>query len=137
MGFEGFVTNVTQNSAEVDIQGKRLLAPLEDLRMRDQGSQKFSPPAKVSVQLPEVNASLTELNVIGCTIDEALTRTEAFLDKALLADQSNLRVIHGHGTGRLRRAIANLLDDHRIVERYYAAPPEEGGGGVTVVTLKD
>ncbi len=137
MGFEGVVTNVTQNSAEVDIQGKRLLAPLEDLRMRDQGSQKFSPPAKVSVQLPEVNASLTELNVIGCTIDEALTRTEAFLDKALLADQSNLRVIHGHGTGRLRRAIANLLDDHRIVERHYPAPPEEGGGGVTIVTLKD
>jgi len=46
-------------------------------------------------------------------------------------------VIHGHGTGRLRRAIAHLLDDHRIVERYYTAPTEEGGGGVTVVTLKD
>ena len=137
MGFEGVVTNVAQDSAEVDIQGKRLLAPLGDLRMIDQGSHKFSPPAKVSVQLPELNESLAELNVIGCTIDEALTRTEAFLDKALLADQSNLRVIHGHGTGRLRRAIANLLDDHRIVERYYTAPPEEGGGGVTVVTLKD
>jgi DNA mismatch repair protein MutS2 len=137
MGFEGVVTNVAKDSAEVDIQGKRLLAPLGDLRMIDQGSHKFSPPAKVSVQLPELNESLAELNVIGCTIDEALTRTEAFLDKALLADQSNLRVIHGHGTGRLRRAIANLLDDHRIVERYYTAPPEEGGGGVTVVTLKD
>jgi DNA mismatch repair protein MutS2 len=79
----------------------------------------------------------TDLNVIGCSVDEALGRVDRFLDEALLADGRLLRVIHGHGTGQLRRAIGDYLHQHPLVARCQPAPPEQGGSGVTVVELKD
>jgi DNA mismatch repair protein MutS2 len=75
--------------------------------------------------------------MIGCTVDEALARAERFLDDVLLTDQRTVRVIHGYGTGQLRRAIAQYLQSHPLVIRFDAAPPEQGGGGVTVVELKE
>jgi DNA mismatch repair protein MutS2 len=75
--------------------------------------------------------------VIGCTVDEALTRAEKFLDDTLLTDQRTVRVIHGYGTGQLRRALAEFLQRHPLVAHFAAAPPEQGGGGVTVVELKE
>ncbi len=48
-----------------------------------------------------------------------------------------MRVIHGYGTGQLKRALADFLQQHPLVARFDAAPPEQGGGGVTVVELKD
>jgi DNA mismatch repair protein MutS2 len=48
-----------------------------------------------------------------------------------------VRVIHGHGTGQLRKAIGAFLHDHPMVERHQAAPPDKGGSGVTVVELKE
>jgi DNA mismatch repair protein MutS2 len=48
-----------------------------------------------------------------------------------------VRLIHGYGTGQLRRAISQYLHDHPSVASFASAPPEQGGGGVTVVELKD
>jgi DNA mismatch repair protein MutS2 len=75
--------------------------------------------------------------VIGLTVDEALTRTERFLDETLVTDQRTVRVIHGHGTGKLQRAISGFLKGHPLVAAFHTAPTEHGGGGVTVVELKD
>jgi DNA mismatch repair protein MutS2 len=61
--------------------------------------------------------------VIGCTVDEALSRADKFLDEALLADQRSVRVIHGHGTGQLRRALAEFLQGHPLVARFEPARP--------------
>ena len=82
-------------------------------------------------------AAPPELNVIGCRVDDALSRVEKYVDQALLGGLERLRVIHGHGTGQLRRAIAGLLDDHPRVAKFEAAAPEHGGRGVTVIELKD
>ena len=79
----------------------------------------------------------TDLNIIGCSVDEALGRVERFFDETLLTDSRTLRLIHGHGTGQLRRAIGDYLHRHPLVLRYQAAPHEQGGSGVTVVELKD
>jgi DNA mismatch repair protein MutS2 len=54
-----------------------------------------------------------------------------------VTDQKTVRVVHGYGTGRLRRAIADLLKDHPQVASFHNAPPNQGGDGVTVVELKD
>jgi DNA mismatch repair protein MutS2 len=78
-----------------------------------------------------------ELNLIGCRVDEAVSRAERFLDEAALAEQRSLRIIHGYGTGQLRRAIAELLGQHAQVGAFGPAPDGQGGGGVTVVELKD
>ena len=66
-----------------------------------------------------------------------ITRAERFLDESLLTDQRTVRVIHGYGTGQLKRALAGFLQQHPLVASFGAAPPDKGGGGVTVVELKD
>jgi DNA mismatch repair protein MutS2 len=91
----------------------------------------------VHVELQPRETTPSDLNVIGCTVDEALSRTERFLDESLLTDQRVVRLIHGYGTGQLKRAIAGFLQQHPLVARFTAAAPEQGGGGVTVVELKD
>ena len=67
----------------------------------------------------------------------ALSKAERFLDESLLTDQRTVRLIHGYGTGQLKRALADFLQQHPLVARFDPAPPNQGGGGVTVVELKD
>jgi DNA mismatch repair protein MutS2 len=134
LGLEGVVLEVHGKHAEVDVRGKRLRAALRDL-------QVIGGPAavkvNVNVDLQPRSGSLTELNVIGNTADEALARLEKFLDEAMVTDVRELRVVHGHGTGQLRRAIAAFLKDHPLVARFEPAPQNQGGGGATIVELKD
>jgi DNA mismatch repair protein MutS2 len=78
----------------------------------------------------------SELNVIGQTTDEAVDAVDKFLDEASLASLSKVRIVHGHGTGALRRAIAGLLDGHPHVSRFLPAPPDQGGAGATLVELR-
>jgi DNA mismatch repair protein MutS2 len=76
------------------------------------------------------------LNVIGQTTDEAVDAVDKFLDEASLASLSQVRIVHGHGTGALRRAIGDLLKGHPHVARFLAAPPDQGGTGATLVELR-
>jgi DNA mismatch repair protein MutS2 len=135
LGLEGTVVEVHGKHAEVDVRGKRLRADVRDLRPL--AGAAAAPQVRVNVDLQPRVASLAELNVIGCTVDEALGRLEKFLDDSTVTDQRTLRIIHGHGTGQLRRGIARFLEDHPLVAGFAAAPNNEGGGGVTVVELKD
>jgi DNA mismatch repair protein MutS2 len=80
---------------------------------------------------------VSDLNVVGCTVAEAIERTDKFLDRAIMSELRSVRVIHGHGTGQLRRALGEFLASHPLVARSSLASPGEGGGGVTVVELKD
>jgi DNA mismatch repair protein MutS2 len=80
--------------------------------------------------------SLSEINLIGKTTDEAVDLVDKFLDEAFLNGQREVRIIHGHGTGALRRSIAELLADHPHVERFKTAPQDQGGSGATVVELR-
>jgi DNA mismatch repair protein MutS2 len=75
------------------------------------------------------------VNLIGMTVDEAIPKVDKALDDAIRGDRQQIRVIHGFGTGTLRRAVADFLKDHPHV-----ANVQVGGasrGGVTVVELKD
>jgi len=137
LGLEGVVTAVHDGTADLDVRGKRMRASLRDLRVV--GAAAAGAPAKVNVnvQLQPREGSTSDLNVIGCSVDEALARAERFLDESLLGDQRTVRLIHGYGTGQLKRAIASFLQQHPLVASFTAAPPAQGGGGVTVVDLKD
>ncbi len=75
--------------------------------------------------------------VIGATVDEALDRAGKFLDDALLSDQKTLRVVHGHGTGRLRAALTTFFREHPLVATVHQASEHEGGAGATIVELKE
>ena len=76
------------------------------------------------------------MRLIGKKTDEAVDLTDKFLDEAFLNGLSEVRIIHGHGTGALRKAVAELLADHPHVARFATAPQEHGGAGATIVELK-
>lgn len=78
-----------------------------------------------------------ELVVIGSTVDAAIDKIEKFVDNALMADARTLRIVHGHGTGKLRDAVREFFRKHPLVAEVAAAPDNQGGGGATIVTLKD
>jgi DNA mismatch repair protein MutS2 len=138
-GLEGIVRSVHDRDAEVDVRGKRLRARLDDLRVVTPAATLTAQPARVhvNVDLQPREGPLTELNVIGCTVDEALSRVERFLDEAAVAEFKSVRLIHGYGTGQLRRSIATYLQSQPHVAHFAPAPPEQGGGGVTVVEFKE
>jgi len=77
-----------------------------------------------------------EINVIGCTVEEATERVDKFLDNAALAAKPSVRIIHGHGTGALRRGLAEFLNGHPLVGAIRAEAEDRGGAAVTVAELK-
>jgi DNA mismatch repair protein MutS2 len=135
LGLEGTVIELHGKHAEVDVRGKRLRAALRDLRVI--GGPPAAARVVVNVDLQPRDGVLSELNVIGNNVDEALSRLDKFLDDASSTDMRELRIVHGHGTGQLRRAIAAYLKAHPLVARFELAPQNQGGGGATVVELKD
>jgi len=82
-------------------------------------------------------AAADEINVIGRTVEEATRLVDKFLDTAALSGKPQVRIIHGHGTGALRRGLAEFLSAHPLVERIHAEADDRGGSAVTVVELKD
>jgi DNA mismatch repair protein MutS2 len=135
LGLEGTVIDVHGKHAEVDVRGKRLRAALRDLRVV--AGAPAGPKVSVTVDLQPREGLPSELNVIGNTVDEAIGRLEKFLDESISTDLRELRIVHGHGTGALRRAVAEFLKNHPLVAKFEAAPQNQGGGGATIVELKD
>jgi DNA mismatch repair protein MutS2 len=95
-------------------------------------------PRNVSFQpAPQLRPAFQEINVIGEHAEEARDRVEKFLDSAVMATASRVRIVHGHGMGVLRKTIWELLKSSPHVEKYYPAPQNEGGAGATIVELKE
>jgi DNA mismatch repair protein MutS2 len=90
----------------------------------------YAPPA---LEVP--SAYTPELDLRGLTVDEALLLIDQRLDDAARAGIRELRIIHGKGTGALRRAVRDMLARHALVRGHAAADPRAGGDGVTVVEI--
>jgi len=95
-----------------------------------------APSSGGSVSFPTKQVP-AELNLIGLTVEDARERVTKLLDDAALSDRRELRIVHGFGEGKLRKAVAKLLEQHPLVSSWRAGGPSEGGGGATVVELKD
>ncbi len=138
LGLEGVVLSIDGNRAEIDVRGKRIQAKVKELRVID--GPKGPPPqgkVRVNVDLKPREGLLSELNVIGMTVDQAIDRVSRFLDDTLVTDLLEVRIVHGHGTGQLRKGLQAFLKTHPQVAKYYAAPDNQGGGGATIVELKE
>lgn len=86
-----------------------------------------------------INKSATikpEINLLGCTVDEAISKLEKYLDDAIIAGMTSVRVVHGKGTGALRKGIHEYLRHLKFVKSYQLAEFGEGDAGVTIVTFK-
>jgi len=77
-----------------------------------------------------------EINLIGSTVEEATERVDKFLDDAALAHISRVRIIHGHGTGALRKGLGEFLKTHPLVAKQSFEAEDRGGKAVTVVELR-
>jgi len=127
--------------AVVMVRGKRVSVPLSELIALPPGAAAgrklaWTLPAGVKFTGSDRTGAPAEINLIGATVEEATERLDRFLDDAYLAGHSQVRVVHGHGTGRLRAAIHKMLETHPHVESRAAADERSGGTGATVVILR-
>jgi DNA mismatch repair protein MutS2 len=125
----------------VVIDGKRIRVSVADLEAGEEyrPGRRGGAPGGGAVVLraeePGELGSLTEVDVRGERAEEARRRVESHLDRAFLEGASPVRIIHGKGTGALRRTVEEILDGHSLVRSFRPGSPEEGGDGVTVVDL--
>ena len=140
LGLEGTVVSIDGNRAEIDVRGKRIQAKVKELRVIGKGQLPSLPEkgkVRVNVDLKPREGMLSELKVIGMTVDQAIDCVSRFLDDTMVTDVQQVRIVHGHGTGALRKGLQAFLKAHPLVEKHYPAPDNQGGGGATIVELKD
>lgn len=145
-GSIGVVDSIKDDEVEVRVKALRFREKIANLELveaapvpvQQKGKlEKLRRSTGTEVHLSaDEGRNKSELNVIGQTTDDAVDAVDKFLDEASLASLSQVRIVHGHGTGALRRAIGNLLKGHPHVARFVTAPPDQGGAGATLVELR-
>ena len=131
------------SSAEIEAGPLRMKVALEEITGVEGAApapKSSSPAAKlqsvtVTSQRGEAG-TFDEINVIGMTVEEATDRLDKFLDDAALARKTRIRIIHGHGTGALRKGIGEFLASHPLVEKHSFETEEHGGKAITIVELQ-
>jgi DNA mismatch repair protein MutS2 len=138
---EGVITELDRTDAMVQIGTLRVRANLSELRKptrserqvaRKRGRTQYTPTETV---VPRGESPGLELDVRGARVEDAVLRLDNYIDAAYLAGLPFARVIHGKGTGALRKAIRERLEDHPLISKVVSAPPKEGGDGVTIIYL--
>jgi len=131
---EGTVVRVTErDEVEVEVGRWRVRVPRTDLRPPASPAPVLRP--RVSAERAFAVESAARLDLRGLNVDDAVYELERALDAALVRGVRRLVVVHGKGTGTLRRAVHEALSAHPDV-RFRLAPPREGGEGVTVVEFE-
>jgi DNA mismatch repair protein MutS2 len=127
-------------SAEVEAGPLRMKVALADITaiVGEEAGKKRILPQGVTVRTqPADEPAGDEINLIGCTVEEATRRVDKFLDQTALAGGSQVRIIHGHGTGALRRGLAEFLKTHPLVGAIRSEAEDRGGAAITIVELKE
>ncbi len=140
--FEGTLRSLSGDRAEVLVKGKKMQLEAADLQLvqkKDalQSEKKSKQPKQRETAPSDVEPAVSaELNLIGHRVEEALEESDRFLDRALLDGRGAVRLIHGHGTGRLRDAIRDHLRSHPAIRSWRPGGEREGGDGATVAILE-
>ena len=126
------------NSAEVEAGPLRMKIALDEITgIEGAPAVKQSSPSGVSVKTaPREGSTTSEINVIGMTVEQATELVDKFLDDAALAQLPQVRIIHGHGTGALRKGLAEYLKTQPLVAKASFESEEHGGKAITVVELR-
>jgi DNA mismatch repair protein MutS2 len=126
------------SSAEIEAGPLRMKVAVDEIIAVEGAPAPKAPMARqnITVTSQSTEGRTDEINVIGSTVEEATERVDKFLDEAALANRQRVRVIHGHGTGALRKGLAQFLSSHPLVERVVSESDDRGGKAVTVVELR-
>lgn len=146
---EGVVRSVSGTRAEVRLGHSVFTVPVEDLRPAPEGEGSAQPAPgprtarRQPVVKPGIQAQLAdreakrELYLLGFRVDAALAALDKFIDDASLAGLTEVRIVHGFGTGALKKAVREHLTGHSQVASWRDGKPEEGGGGATIASLSE
>lgn len=136
MQCNGQVANISPNKGEAEVVcgSMKLRCKINDLLIAGK-SQKQPEKVRIIRNIP-VSSPVLEINVLGMTVEEALYEVDNFIDKAVLDNLSEIKVIHGVGTGKLKSAISQHLKRNRNVESFRLGKYGEGETGVTIIKLK-
>lgn len=141
----GTILDIQGRRVKVDVNGLTATVKAEDLRLpfkeERRAVRKQDGPApkerkRSGLAVLRQQQATTEINLLGKTVDEAIMEVGRFVDQAILAGISPVRVIHGKGTGALRAGIQDYLRTLPQVSRFEGGGYDEGGAGVTIVYLK-
>jgi DNA mismatch repair protein MutS2 len=126
-----------EDTIEVDAGLMKMKVSRADVREVLPDAPEAGLPKGVSYKPgPRWDVPYQEINVIGKRAEEAMDEVEKFLDHAAMASVERVRIVHGHGMGILKRAVADLLSKSPHVQKFYQASQGEGGAGATVAELK-
>jgi len=118
------------------IRSDRSKWPPERLRRAQSRAAAHDRAPKVTVSAaPAADGGDSELNLIGMRTADALRRLEEFLDQAYLTNRAEVRIVHGIGSGALKKAVHEYLSDSPYCAGFHQADPHRGGAGATVVQL--
>ncbi|MFT6629999.1 MAG: DNA mismatch repair protein MutS2, partial [Flavobacteriales bacterium] len=129
----GEIVEVARGRAVVQVGPMRANVAREDLRATAQASEQVAPTATLSLDAARGEAIETTLDLRGERVDEAIEKLEAYIDRAASAQLPALYIVHGHGTGALKRAVRDHLRQSLHKPKYRPGERGEGGDGVTVV----
>ena len=143
LGRVGEVRQDRGSKVTLDVGGLGITVPRSDLRPESSPTAKASTAAAAKPQRRytaeddlDSRDTPAELVLIGLRVDEAEDRMDAFLDQASLGGLREVRLVHGHGTGRLREAVRRFLSAHAQVASWRKGAPNEGGDGATIASVR-
>ncbi len=137
LGVPGRILAIRDGQVELDVLGRRVRLPLEDLREATAAPSRSTPAPlpRVAVAGPQGDVSL-QLDLRGLRRDEAIERLEQYLEDASLAGLPSARIVHGKGTGAIRQAVREALRSSPHVSRFAPEPDAAGGDGATTVWIQ-
>jgi len=145
LGIHGELVSIAGSTATVRSGSITVRVPLEALRpaapnananRRGEGAPSVRASFRAKESAPSPRPIAPEILLLGRTTDEARDAVEQYLDDAFLAGLPAVRLVHGKGSGALRKAVRDLLAAHPLVESFRDGEPSEGGAGATVAALK-
>jgi DNA mismatch repair protein MutS2 len=137
----GTIVSIDGKKAVLNVNGRKMTVDVKDLVPRESGAgSRESKKAGSGLRsptpdslLPEISA---ELNLIGQRVDDAIDESDKFLDRSLMQGRQAVRIIHGFGTGALRKALRDHLRKHPAVKSWRPGGENEGGDGATIAVLE-
>ncbi len=142
LGWVGTLERLDRGRARVRVAGKSLRCGEQDLTIASEKPPSRPRPAPPVPNAPQASRSIIEeppreLKLIGQRVEPALDLLDRFLDRSLLASLTEVRIIHGHGSGRLRAAVRKHLRSHPAVAAQRSGHAREGGDGATIASLRE
>lgn len=130
MNREGEIVEIKKDSFIISMGGLKVQMKKQDVRfVRKQGKKA---PIKTRGKSILKKTGSYEINVVGMRYEEAMRVVDKFLDDALVTGYPNVRIVHGMGTGVLRKGVIHLLNKNKHVKSFRQGGPQEGGLGVTI-----